>query len=288
MKLDLQNEFKIKYSAVLPLSSCDILKPHLLTRYGLGEEGSVLLFLVPYFTKRALGGNISCYAAGRDYHAFFSEISEKLKKRLSELLPEKKFVSFADHSPINEKLAAASAGLGVIGNHSLLINPEYSSFIFIGGIYSEISVCAWKELLSGTEFPEKTEIRHCSGCKKCERSCPASCISADGGIDPVLCLSAISQKKSLTKEEEDAMTHAPFIWGCDVCQLVCPMTENAIRNGTIETPFDEFREDLIPNIDKDLLDELTSSGEFERRAFSWRGSAVLYRNLKLKYGETEK
>ncbi len=282
MKLSLKDEFYIEYSAVMPISACEITLGRLLDRENIGQDGSVLLFLMPYFRKTAMGGNLSVYAALRDYHAVFSDISKKITERLAELCPTARFVGFADHAPINEKTAAASAGLGVIGQNSLLINEKYSSFVFIGGIYSDIGADEWKNIISdGTKFPTEFKISHCDGCGMCRQACPACAITEDGKVNAETCLSAVSQKKKLTADEEKVLADAPYLWGCDVCQLVCPVTKKAMAEGTIETPIENFCENIMPNLDDGILDSLLASGEFSRRAYSWRGEAVLRRNIRL-------
>ncbi len=227
------------------------------------------------------------YAAGRDYHGIFRSVSERMLSLFRKTCPEATFAAYADHSPIDEKIAAAMAGLGIIGCHSLLINCDYSSFVFIGGIYSDIPASRWPELADGISLPDSLTVSHCSGCGACRRACPVGAVgcgepgSTGFGIDPVACLSAVSQKKTLTDEEERLIAGAPFLWGCDVCQLACPHTAAAIRSGTVYTPVPEFHENVIPSLTEEILDSLIESGEFGSRAFSWRGEATVRRNVKL-------
>ncbi|MCD7712321.1 MAG: hypothetical protein LUJ25_06345, partial [Firmicutes bacterium] len=138
--ISLYELYKIKYAAPVPLSHCRINKRYLLDREGIGEDGSALLFLMPYYKRASFGGNVSMYAAARDYHLFFKSLADDLIPRLCDgTEKDAKFAAYADHSPISEMYAAAIAGLGVLGENGLLINYEYSSFCFIGGIYSRIA-----------------------------------------------------------------------------------------------------------------------------------------------------
>lgn len=283
MKLDLYRDFKIKYSAALPLSACSITKPELLSRHGLDADGSVLLLLLPYLTKSAEGGNLSVYAAPRDYHKVFSELTDGILCRLRAQRPDAVFVAYADHSPISEKLAAASAGLGVIGRHSLLINDEHATFVFIGGIYSSISVAKWADLTENTPVYAADElpgIKTCDGCGACARACPVSAVT-EHGIDASRCLSALSQKKRLTDEEKELLARSPYVWGCDLCQLACPVAATARRKGTIYTPLTQFQNEVIPYMNEKTLENIISDGGFEDRAYSWRGRETIERNLKL-------
>lgn len=283
MKLDLCRDFKIKYSAALPLSACRITKPELLARHGIDSDGSVLLFLLPYLTKAAEGGNLSVYAAPRDYHKVFSELSEDIVLRLRADRPNAVFAAYADHSPISEKLATASAGLGRIGRNSLLINDEYATFVFIGGIYSSIPVSEWGDLTENTPVYTADTlpgVTPCDGCGACVRACPVGAVT-DRSVDASRCLSALSQKKKLTDEEKALLARSPYVWGCDLCQLACPAAATARRLGTIYTPITQFQKEVIPDMDEKTLENLVAEGKFEDRAYSWRGRETISRNLEL-------
>ena len=289
MKLDLYRDCKIKYSAVMPLSACNVTKPELLSRHGLDRNGSVMLFLMPYLTKAAEGGNLSVYAAPRDYHKVFAELAKIIIRRLKTQRPNAIFAAYADHSPISEKLAAASAGLGRIGRHSLLINDEYASFVFIGGVYSSIPVSDWTELTKNTPVYEAEAlpgIKSCDGCGACARACPVSAVT-ERGIDASRCLSALSQKKKLTDAEKALLSRSPYVWGCDLCQIACPVAATARRRDTIYTPITQFQNEVIPDMNEKTLENLVSEGGFEDRAYSWRGREIIERNLKLRSAVSE-
>lgn len=284
MKLNLYRDLKIKYSAVLPLGACNVTKPELLSRHGIGKDGSVLLFLLPYLTKAAEGGNLSAYAAPRDYHRVFAETADLILPKLCAERPDAVFAAYADHSPISEKLAAASAGLGRIGRHSLLVNDEHASFVFIGGIYSSLPARDWLDLTDGsavfTDADSLPGIRPCDGCGACVRACPSGAVT-ENGIDVSRCLSALSQKKRLTDSEKSLLSCSPYVWGCDVCQLVCPVFTAAKESGTVYTPLTQFQEEVIPDMNEKTLDELIAEGKFEDRAYSWRGRETVSRNIEL-------
>lgn len=287
--ISLYELYKIKYAAPVPLSLCRINKRYLLEREGIGEDGSALLFLMPYYKRASFGGNVSMYAAARDYHLFFKLLADDLIPRLRACIREAcgwtesgtKFAAYADHSPISEMYAAAIAGLGVLGENGLLINDEYSSFCFIGGIYSSIAHTEWGELVAEAKIPDKYELSHCKKCGACAAACPAACI----GGDLSRCRSYITQKKRLDAGDAEIIKDAGYVWGCDICQNVCPVTRSAETAGTLESPIDFFGENTIPNLTTEILDDLVLSGEFEKRAFSWRGADVIMRNLKIKEGQ---
>ena len=121
------------------------------------------------------------------------------------------------------------------------------------------------------------DVRGCLGCRKCIKACPTGALG-ECGTDGYKCLSYITQKKGeLTQQEQELMRKCGTVWGCDICQDVCPHNADAEQ-----TDIDEFREDLIDTL---KLDSNISNKEFRRiygkRAFAWRGKAVLVRNLEI-------
>ncbi len=251
---------QIRLFSALPLEVCRIRKPYLLERLGI-SHGSVLIFAVPYLTPDAMrcDRNLSSYAVSRDYHLFFQNLFDELIPTFEKAFPNTRIAGFADHSPIDEVHAAALAGLGVIGENGLLITEEYSSYVFLGALFVEAE-------LNG----KATELRFCEGCGKCRASCPAQ----EG-----ICLSDLTQKKgALTPDEVARLSSHPLIWGCDVCQEVCPHTAHALEYGAIYTPIPYFYEQTIPRLDWKILNGMDAD-TFSCRAYAWRGRAVIERNL---------
>lgn len=98
------------------------------------------------------------------------------------------------------------------------------------------------------------------------------------------CLSAVTQKKGeLSEKEKEYIIKYKSAWGCDICQLACPMVQKAIKNGA-RTPISFFRENRIKNLTTEELCGM-SDEEFRKRAFSWRGKATIKRNIDLLCGK---
>lgn len=218
---------------------------------------SVIVACFPYLLdeENYKGCNISKYAVVADYHCVALSRLQKACQALKELFPEEEFSVFADNSPIPEIRAACHAGLGVRGMNSLLITEEYGSYVFIGEIVTSLELKA-----------KNAEIRSCSECGRCLEKCPAKAINKNG-IDTEKCLSAITQKKGcLSEAEKKLMLECGCVWGCDICQDVCPMNRNAAL-----TKIEEFLLSPVP--------VLTAHTNLEGRAYEWRGPKVIKRNL---------
>lgn len=247
---------------LLPISACRVARPELLLRGGPFAPRSVLLFLVPYYTGPA--ENLSLYAVSRDYHIYMRDLTERLTARLTADHPGASFRSFADHSPIDERHAAAAAGLGILGDNGLLIHPRYGSLVFIGEIFSDLPA------------PDNTPvypITTCEHCGACRRACPTGALTGQGD-----CLSELTQRKGeLAPEAFELMRRHRTVWGCDLCQTACPHTRRAMREGRV-TPIGFFHRERITHLTAAEL-ALMSDETFKTRAFSWRGRRTVERNL---------
>ncbi len=248
----------------IPLSECKITKEYLLSSCGI-SEGSALLFAIPYLSEASFSAerNISAYAVCRDYHAYVASLKERLTAELSRLFPDNRFALFADHSPIDERDAAARCGIGFFGKNGLLITKEYSSYFFIA------------ELMTDAFLPsDRPQTESCLSCNACLSACPMRVHGCE-------CLSAITQKKGALSEKDIAIIKEyGSCWGCDICQEVCPHTKAAIKEGTIFSHIPYFNEKNIPYLTSDIVGNM-SEEEFSTRAFSWRGKETVLRNLKL-------
>lgn len=202
--------------------------------------------------------NISKYAVVTDYHKVAVARLEKAVSQLKELFPENEFSAFSDNSPIPEVKSACLAGLGVRGLNSLLITEKYGSFVFIGEIVTDIEFGDYNE----------NEEKSCIRCGKCIKSCPSSAIK-ENGFDRKICLSEITQKKGdLSEKEIRLMKDCGCIWGCDICQDVCPMNKNAAS-----TNIEEFLSSSVPHV--------AEGCSLENRAYEWRGRKVIDRNISI-------
>ena len=253
----------IELFGAIPLSLCRVTREYKIKKAGFESLDSLyaIVFAVPYLAK-AENRNISAYAVPRDYHLYFKELFAKMIPSLEEKFKGHRFASFADDSPIDERDAAARVGLGILGDNGLLITEKYSSFVFLGEIITDLPLEC-----------EVAEPKNCEGCGSCKRICPMGEIG--------VCLSALTQKKGELEEGETAaIKKYGTAWGCDACQMVCPHTVRALKNGTIYTDVEFFKTNLIPHLTTEILDGM-SDEDFGSRAYSWRGRKTIRRNLEI-------
>ena len=239
---------------------CEIVNPKLVNQIQFTPK-SVCIGTIPYYTHFCDNDkSVSAYALAYDYHLYIKNLGERIVAKAKEEFPDNNFICFGDHSPINEKIAAAKAGLGIIGDHSLLITPQHSSFVFLFEIISDLE-CDTDPL----------EVKCCEKCGKCKMACPADI------TNKATCVSALTQKKGeLTESDIALISSSGCAWGCDICQQVCPHTISAKAAGTIYTNEPWFNSHVLENPTSESLDD---THDFKSRAYSWRGKATILRNL---------
>ncbi len=249
-------------AAIIKYSDCEIINARLAENLGFTPR-SVIIGTIPYYTHYCdEAKSVSAYALAYDYHRLIKEIGESAVAESQRIFPDAHFRFFGDHSPIKEKKAAAKAGLGIIGAHSLLITPNHSSFVFL------------LEIITDLEYNTRSrEIEYCENCGKCKEACPGF-LSGNGE-----CLSAITQKKgSLSHEEKLLIRDNKTVWGCDICQMVCPHTVKAIKSGSIYTNIKWFNTKVNKN---PCAESINEEEDFKLRAYSWRGKDTILRNINI-------
>ena len=176
---------------------------------------TVVSLLLNYFPEERQNGEspkISKYAYGEDYH---NVIKDKLKDLLTFLKEEVGDISgraFVDSAPVMDKVWAKKAGLGWIGKNSNLIHPKEGSFFFIA------------ELIIDLELePDGPMKDYCGTCTRCIDACPTNAIVQPYVVDGSKCISYLTielKDELLPKEFSGKMDN--WMFGCDVCQDVCP------------------------------------------------------------------
>ncbi len=213
-------------------------------------------------------GHVSVYAWGRDYHKVLGARVRRIARELGDRFPGETFRPFVDTLPLAERYYAAKAGLGFVGRNTLLINGEYGSWVFLCGILTTLLPrslgnhrCARESAAPVIQCP--------SACRLCIDACPTNALYAPYRLDASRCVSYLtierrgkpSEGPGCEKERTSERLIGDRLFGCDVCQRVCPFNRNAVR--TQEPDFLNWI--AGPRIPLDAVDALSSHDEMTAR-----------------------
>lgn len=173
---------------------------------------SALVVALDYGGKQP-AGPVARYARGDDYHRV---MWDKLDALLTWVRADRgdavRGRAYVDTGPVLERDLARRAGLGWFGKNTMLIHPRMGSFFFIGALFVEL------DLAPDAPFAEE----HCGTCTRCLDACPTNAFVAPGVMDARRCLSYLTIESHSDFPGEFAGALAEHLYGCDVCQDVCP------------------------------------------------------------------
>jgi epoxyqueuosine reductase len=155
---------------------------------------------------------ISMYAYGRDYHKVVKAKLKQLEKYLRTEVGQIQSRIFVDSAPVMERDWAVRSGLGWMGKHTLLLSPRKGSCFFLA------------ELICDVEFEYDLPIKdYCGSCTRCIDACPTDAISSEGYlVDGSKCISYLTIELKSEIPGEFAGKMENWMFGCDICQQVCP------------------------------------------------------------------
>lgn len=159
---------------------------------------------------------LSIYAYGKDYHPVIRKKLNALLKFIRTSFPPANGRGFTDSAPVLDRAWAARSGLGWIGKNSNLISSEAGSYFFIGSLIVDIPLSYDKPI---TDF--------CGDCNRCIRACPTSAIVSDRVIDAGRCISYLTIENKGEIEDSFRGKMKNRVFGCDICQDVCPWNRRA-------------------------------------------------------------
>lgn len=234
---------------------------------------SIVVVALNYFTPHEHEnsddkGKVSRYAWGDDYH-------DVLKDKLRELLAFIKSINetadgkiCVDTAPMMDKAWAVRAGLGWLGKHSNLITKEYGSWVFIGEILLNLEL----------EYETETVGDHCGSCTACLDACPTGAIVENFLVDSNRCLSyATIELRSPDLPSQITENLNGWLYGCDVCQDVCPW--NRFEKPTGEARFEPRAGNVSADLDEILnLSPEEYAARFRRSAMKRTKLGGLQRN----------
>ena len=169
----------------------------------------------------APSGPIARYARGDDYHEIMWSMLDSLKQWIGERLGHDVHgKSYVDTGPVLERELARRAGLGWFGKNTNLIHPELGSFFFIGSLFLDLDL----------EADAPFEADRCGTCTRCLDACPTGAIVEPRVVDAARCISylTIETKGGIPIELRDGI--GDLVYGCDICQDVCPWNVSFARD----------------------------------------------------------
>jgi epoxyqueuosine reductase len=176
---------------------------------------SVITLLKNYFPSQQLGGDykISKYAYGKDYHYVIKDHLRHMIADMQEKIGQFEGRGFVDSAPVLERSWAQKSGLGWIGRNGNLINKQSGSFFFIATLITDL------ELVYDDPFAKD----FCGSCRRCIEACPTEAIQENKVVNGSKCISyfTIELKDEIIPDEMKGKFQN-WMFGCDVCQDVCP------------------------------------------------------------------
>lgn len=223
--------------------------------------------------RDALRAVIARYAWGDDYHVVVHQRLDALVDWMRTQQPEPFDArTYVDTGPLQERVYARYGGLGWIGKNTCLINPELGSWVFLGSVICSLAL-----------EPDEPGFDQCGECTACLSACPTGAIVDPYVLDATRCISylTIEQRKAIPETLRPAVGN--LVYGCDVCQDVCPWNQRAPVSDAPEwaarPAFDPADLLTLWRMEDAQLDEL-----LEGSAMSRAGTLKLRRNLAVALG----
>ncbi|WP_337044479.1 tRNA epoxyqueuosine(34) reductase QueG [Emticicia sp. 17c] len=211
---------------------------------------SVITLILNYYPDKKLPETpdslkLSKYAYGKDYHFVIKDKLKDLMDTISEEIGEVNGRIFVDSAPVMDKVWAKKSGVGWVGKHTNLINRQIGSFFFIG------------EIICDLDLQADTAIKdYCGTCTRCIDACPTDAIIEPYVVDGSKCISyfTIELKEAIPDEVKGKFEN--WIFGCDICQDVCPWNSFARPHRTPEFELNPLLENFSKNDWEEITEEV--------------------------------
>lgn len=242
----------------------------------MSEAKSVLVVAISYYhesdeQREGLRGELAQFAQGEDYHQVLGAKLEQLAEFIEELRAEAKTYSFVDTGPTVDRALAQKAGVGWQGKNCSIIHPRYGSWIFLGGLITNLELASDEALEN-----------QCGDCTRCLDNCPTGALADEYILHAEKCLGQVTLTKGYLSTAERKKIGAR-VWGCDTCQEVCPYNQDVKSSSQTE-----FKADNLGAYPKLLPLLKLTNGEFRERfsstVMNWRGKRPIKRNAAIILG----
>lgn len=191
-------------------------------RHVLDGVRSIVMLAMDYSTVEAKPadagqGRIARYAWGTDYHDVIHDRLRRLASSVQQLLPDASVRGVVDTAPLFERELAQLAGLGWVGKNTLLLNKQAGSYFFLAALLTSAELA----------YDQPHEADHCGTCRACLDACPTDAFVAPYVLDSRRCISYLTIELRSLPPPELRPLQGDWLFGCDVCQEVCPWNHHA-------------------------------------------------------------
>jgi epoxyqueuosine reductase len=219
--------------------------------------------------RREMRGRIAAYALGRDYHDVVKRRARAVGNVIRQLRPGSVTRTYVDTGPVFERDWASRARIGWFGKNTMMLNREQGSYFFLAEIFTDV------------EFEATTEPYrdHCGSCRRCLDLCPTGALADGYVMRSELCISyqTIENRGAIPLELRSRLGN--WIFGCDICNEVCPWNSASVANDDVD--------DLLPRLPELLsLDEQQFGVRFTASAVKRAKRRGLLRNAAVALGNT--
>jgi len=227
------------------------------------ESKNVIMVGLNYFNKKK-NPNLSSYLKSTDYHFLLKEKLNRAARDISNAFGPFKYRAIVDSYPALEVQLAQKAGLGFIGKNTLLINPKFGSYIFLGGLFTSLDL----------EFDQPFKEDGCGTCTLCLDQCPTNAFPKERVMDSRKCISFWTT--AFFGNEIDPkikLKLKPYAYGCDLCQTVCPYNKKPIESKMQSL----FPKDSLAELEKKAL--VSFRKNFKPTSINYMGKKRFLRNI---------
>lgn len=235
------------------------------------DARSVISLLLNYFPEKKQPENlprISTYAYGRDYHFVIKEKLAELLHFIRDEIGQVNGRAFVDSAPVLDRAWAAKSGLGWVGKNSNLINTKAGSFFFIAELIIDLPL-----------VPDAPIRDYCGTCTRCMDACPTQAIVGPKVVDGSKCISYFTIELKDQLPEAYKGKWGDWIFGCDICQDVCPWNRFSVPTREVDFRSDERRVNLEASEWMEMTEEVFRE-RFRESPLLRPGLDNIKRNLK--------
>ena len=233
---------------------------------------SVVVITVPYSPERvaqrgdAIGSRIARYALGDDYHDVLDRMLRDIEEVIRSHAPDTMTRRYVDTGPLSDRAYGSQAGLGWIGKNGMLIDEEKGSYFFIGTLLTSLE----------NDLTTAAVADRCGACTRCLDACPTVAILPDRTVDSTRCLSHANIELRGPIPDSIKERLGGNLFGCDICQEVCPWNEAPALPHPAFLPREEYS--ATPVTDLLRADQTAFSSLFRKSAIKRAKHAGIVRN----------